>query len=111
MNFWASYEKEHPTIKLPPFLMLSKLRRFTRLTITVDWAVNQIVSCQPEKLEDIPEHAKMIESKLIAKGVGTQTGVPCPKFLQDVLEAMKAQHKVEGVASPSAAESAALVSV
>ena len=103
MDMWTAYEKEHPSTKLQPFNMLSKQRKFTRLVITVDWAVNQIAGFTPEKPEDIPGHAQMIQSKLFSKGVGTPAGVPCPKFLSQVLESMKSHKQVAESPSASAA--------
>ena len=96
----VTYEKEHKDVKLLEMAVLMKLRKMARLTITVEWAIHQVVNLVPEKPEDIPAHGDMILSKMHAKGVGTPNGVPCPVFLLKVVEAMKA-HKTDNTEMPS----------
>ena len=101
VNVWSAYEKEHKDVQLLEMTMLMKLRKMARLTITVDWAIHQVVNLVPNKPEEIPEHGAMILAKMHAKGVGTPTGVPCPSFLLKVLESMKvAKPKTDSAEMP-----------
>ena len=74
---------------VPAYRSLCEQRQLAKLTIGVNWAVDQVVSVKPEAMADIVKHAIHIRSSLKAKGLGAGTGcTPLPPLLDTILENM-----------------------
>ena len=74
---------------VPAYGSLCEQRQRAKLTIGVNWAVNQVVSVKPEAMADIVKHAIHIRSSLKAKGLSAGTGCTAlPPFLEKILEKM-----------------------
>ena len=74
---------------LPAYGTLCEQRQLAKLTIGVNWAVDQVVSVKPGTMVDIVKHANHIRSSLKAKGLAASAGcAPLPSFLDKILEKM-----------------------
>jgi hypothetical protein len=60
---------------------LKSLKLKIRLSLAVDWVVNQIIKFAPERPADLKAFTQGIQTKLAAKGFGGHKGIELPKFI------------------------------
>ena len=98
-------------------------RRFAKLAIAVHFAVESIVTFQPQKPEDMKAHSNSIRQKLSDKGIGVDSDktqkhqITLPLFVDKLLRSLvtksdelvaKSKKAVEAAGAPEVADEKAV---